>query len=131
MTQRRVVSDRVEWVQHVSHTGKKYKVLSIHCGIEGSPGRYRVIDDNGEECLFPADEYAPWEEPVVWKDVSAKCVIDEHGELYIKTRGGMQRVGRYLDPSSMLPGFRLRKVQVCHNKQHKPVWAFILEQRQG
>lgn len=104
-----------QYVQHISGQGAKWRVVFERSDewAVWIPGRKGMHD-------IPVSEYRLCEPPVVWKDVTEECEVNESGWITHHDRLTTQD-----------NGYRRRKVQLPHGEcqYHQAQWFIIIEQK--
>lgn len=131
------------WVQHISGTGKKWRI-----GIYGRNYRtdsaYWAVGEGRDEFRLPKSEYRECEGPEEWEDVTDKCEllmgvdgypglcyegrrIAERGDCRI-SKVQLWKIKRfdYQEPSMVGAEFRYPPIPASETATQ---WAFIIEKR--
>ena len=111
-----------QYLQHISGQGEKWALHRNYTQANSHPeATVYVVDNKTPGCpdlRLPRSEYVLCEPPVVWKDVTAECGIDD--------RGAVMHHGRLTITAN---GYRRSKALIDPGYPRKRQWVIIIEQK--
>lgn len=127
------MSEKKQWVQHISGQGEKWEVVADN---PGNPYQWWVRS-GPTPCgwhYLPKSEYRLCEPPEVWRDVTGECVMNKDNQIFHENSPGSYGGNVVLGhgATALFTGYRLRKVQlgdlITDSLSHRK-WAFIIEKK--